>query len=320
VDRVIYFFAVLIVFVSLLLTSTNLLALEKVRLGSAIKVAPAYYLPIIAGEEKGFWKQNKLEVTWIPFKSSTNMNRGLTSKQMDVGFSMVPPTFLGIAGGMPAVVIAELTPVEEFNIWVRSDSPIRTPQNLAGAKISVGRLGDTSHAYGLLAARALGLSDKVRFVGSGGIAESIGSLQAKAVDASVIAFLIMARLKAKGAVRDIARIQDYVPKDWSENIVIGHRQYIQDRPKTVAALLKAISQAIGFVMSNRDWSLKKMKTLSGFPPEVAKMVYQRLKFTPGGKINEKGLENVLNFMVEFGVLDKERKPPLEKLYTKQFTG
>ena len=93
------------------------------------------------------------------------MNRGLVSKAIDAGFTMVAPTLLGIAAGVPAVIIAELTPVEEFNIWVRPDSRIRAPRDLAGAKIGVSRMGGVSHAYGMMVVRSLGLKGKVRFIG-----------------------------------------------------------------------------------------------------------------------------------------------------------
>ena len=317
--RILFLCSVLVMFISVQLFSSNVLGLEKVNFGTGIKIAPAYYLPMMAGEEKGFWKQNNLNVNWIPFRGGVNMNRGLVSKAIDAGFTMVAPTLLGIAAGVPAVIIAELTPVEEFNIWVRPDSRIRAPRDLAGAKIGVSRMGGVSHAYGMMVVRSLGLKGKVRFIGVGRSTASFGSLKAGVVNAIVSAFLVRAELKNKGELRDILKVQDYVPKPWSENIVIAHSQVIRDRRATVARLIKAINQATVFVTNNRAWAEQKLKSFSGYSQATAKMVFQRMKFTPGGKVNEKGLENVLNFMVEFGVLAKDRKPQLQKVYTEEFT-
>lgn len=45
-------------------------AVEKLDLGTSIKFTPAYYLPILAAEDKGFFKEQGLEVEWVPFQKS----------------------------------------------------------------------------------------------------------------------------------------------------------------------------------------------------------------------------------------------------------
>lgn len=49
------------------------------------------------------------------------------------------------------------------------------------------------------------------------------------------------------------------------------------------------------------------------------MVYDSYQFTRDGRISKKALENVWNFLVEYGVVKKERAPALEELHTSQFT-
>ena len=62
-----------------------------------------------------------------------------------------------ISRGVPAVITANLQQRDGFAFWVLTNSRIKTPQDLKGAKIGVSRLSGVEHAYGLLAVKHLGL-------------------------------------------------------------------------------------------------------------------------------------------------------------------
>ena len=69
-------FLSLILVVPLLLSiNSRGMAAYKLRLGTALKVGVYYNLVVMAGEEKGFWKQNGLEVEWIPFRHGCGPGR-----------------------------------------------------------------------------------------------------------------------------------------------------------------------------------------------------------------------------------------------------
>jgi len=56
-------------------------AVEKLNFGTATKTSPHYALPMVAAEEKGFWKEQGLEVEGIPFSSAGAMFRAIAARR-----------------------------------------------------------------------------------------------------------------------------------------------------------------------------------------------------------------------------------------------
>ena len=52
---------------------------------------------------------------------------------------------------------------------------------------------------------------------------------------------------------------------------------------------------------------------------VAKLAFQGLGFTKDGKISKKGLENVRRVLIDYGMIKKGKAPPVDKMYTAEFT-
>lgn len=78
--------------------------------------------------------------------------------------------------------------------------------------------------------------------------------------------------------------------------------------------------ASNFLRNNPRWAIEKMRAQSGFSESAAKMMYDAFAFTSDGKISRKGVENLFSFLVDYGILRKERTPALEEFYTTRFTG
>src|SRR3990172_11958375 len=81
--------------------SPHSLAIEKIQLGSAIKLTPAYYLPVVTGQEKGFFKENGLEVEWVPFQSAPDMHRALAGAAMNMGLDTGTGKIQAASRGIP---------------------------------------------------------------------------------------------------------------------------------------------------------------------------------------------------------------------------
>lgn len=52
---------------------------------------------------------------------------------------------------------------------------------------------------------------------------------------------------------------------------------------------------------------------------VAKLAFQGLGFTKDGKISKNGLENVRRVLIDYGMIKKGKAPPVDKMYTAEFT-
>ena len=296
------------------------LAVEKIRYGTAIKQAPAYYLPILAAEEKGFWKEQWLAVEWLPVGTTKAMHAAIAAGSLNLGLDTAVSMIHVIGRGVPATIVADHQFVVVTGLWVRADSPAKQPKDLEkGAKIGVMSLGGTDHAYGRMLLSALGMEQNVRFVATGGVRQGMAAVKTGAVDAVTMTRNLMIPLLAKGEVRLLAKQEDYVKASIMGNIQWARSSFLNENPGIIAKGVKAILRANAFVTNNRDWSLEKMKENQGISGTAGELLYEYHRFSTDGKISRQAIENTINFVVEYGLLPKDKAPQPEKVYTTQFT-
>ncbi|MEE8204851.1 MAG: hypothetical protein V3T68_02240, partial [Dehalococcoidales bacterium] len=75
-----------------------------------------------------------------------------------------------------------------------------------------------------------------------------------------------------------------------------------------------------FVMNYKKWAIEKMKQglLSNYNDEAARTAYPWLRYEDRGKVNIVKIKNVRKFLVDFGLLAKEKVAPLEAYYAKGY--
>lgn len=295
------------------------LAAEKLRFATALKRSPLYILPALAAEEKGFWKEQGLETTWVAFDAGAAMHRAVAAEHIDIGLSATLSVIQAVERGIPEIIVADMQALEDFLVWVRTDSPIKAPKDLKGARMAVSRLGGASHAYARFVVKALGMEKDIKIVAAGGVAENLASLRAGAVDASMNSPFEFLGLKLRGVVRDLLAVRGYLPKEWIDVVLFSRKEVAEKRPELVKRGVKAVLQSGDFVMRNRPWAIEKMVAHSGYSEDVARLTYdEALRYGADGKIDKKGMENVVNFLIEYGIIARDKTPPMEQLYTQKF--
>jgi len=83
----------------------------------------------------------------------------------------------------------------------------------------------------------------------------------------------------------------------------------------VAALL----DIAGYIGKNPDWAVAKMEKELGYPKAAAKLIYDEYRLSNDGKINPQSLKNVIDFLVEYSIIPKNKAPEVDKIYTNKFT-
>lgn len=301
------------------LTSVKAWALDKLNFGTPIKASALYDLPSIAAEEKGFWKQNGLETQWFSFEGGPALHKAVAAGSIDMGIASALSPLQAIVGGVPEIFVGDMQAREDFYIFVRADSRLKDARDLKGAKIGITRLGGAAHAYGRMLAKTLGFEKELKFVAVGGIRQQIAGLTAGTEDGELLSLITFAPLVARGEVRILVAIRDYLPKEWADVMIFARKEVTEKSPDVVKRAVKAIVQAGDYVAKNPDWAMEKMKVSLGHAPEVAKLVYSELQYGKDGRISRAGLQNIVNFLIEYGIVPKEKMPSLDKLHTTAFT-
>lgn len=296
------------------------LALEKVEYGTAVRAQPIYFLPILAAEEKGFWRENGLQVTWVPFRNTASLYHSISGGHIVVGIDNAIPMIPAIARGVPGVFVSNWQNGMPAVLWVLSKSPIKDAKELKGARVGVVSLGGTAWALAKLLVRSLDIERDVRFVAAGGLAENMAALKAGAITAASGLKFIWMPLLDKGEVRELANLDDYARGQWVAHVVFARKDFLKSNPEIIARVVKAGLQSLQFLVKDRRWAVDKLKKEQGLSEKGAQESYDSMKWMPDGKIDPGALETVRNFLIEFGLVPKDKAPRLEELYTKQFTG
>lgn len=294
-------------------------AAEKVKVATTVRDHPANVMPVLAALEQGFFKQNGLEAEWISFLGDAATMKALVARSVDAGLGGTPGVIISASRGVPVVIVADMQVKDYgFRIWVLTDSPIKSAADLKGKKIGTNMFGGISHSYGIVAMKAVGLERDTRFLALGGGPQTIAGLKAGAVDAIMGTIFKMANVKVKGEVREVLNPYDFFPAKWSEIVIFSRKDIAKERPDTVKRMVKATLAGASFTLTNRTWALEKLSSHFGFLGDVS-WLYQRTNFGKDGRIDREAIENVRNFLMEYGILPKERPVPLEGLYTLEFT-
>lgn len=295
------------------------LAAEKLKYAATVRTAPSYMVPLIAAEEKGFWKQQGVDVEVVGFRGGVEVGRAVAAKQVDVGTMETISAVLSAARGIPLILVGSFNEQSTFYIWVLPDSPLKNPKDLHGARVAVTSLHDLTGSYGQMLRKALGID--LKLVAAGGSVERLALLRARRVDANLAAPSGVAPLVVKGELRQILLIEDYTPKPWNEYHIFSRKDVAQNNPEAVKKVVRAILKAGDFIRENSRWAIEAMKTHFGYSEEAAKFVYD-ISFTEiggQGRIDPRGIDNVTNFLVEYGLVAKDKAPAVSDMYSSKFT-
>lgn len=293
-------------------------AAEKIQFATAVKVAPAYYLPMIAAEKNSLWSKNGLDAEWVPFRSNVMMHQAIASGAIKIGADHQAAFIRGVTTGLPSIAVAGIDQQDLMSLVVLSGSRIKHPQDLKGARVGVASIGGVAHAYGMVMTRILGVDKDVRFVGTGGIPETVAAVKAGAVDAASDLAIPYRDMIAKGEVRELARAWELLKGDRLAQLVFSRPDFARTNPDIVKRVVKAVVQSVDFIVNNRDWAVETMKSDLGYSPNTASWVVDNTKWLKGGKIPRPALENAIKFGVEGGLFPVAKSPKIEELYTPEF--
>lgn len=306
----------------LLAFASGVSALEKLKWGTPVKTAPQSYLPPLTAEERGFWKENGLEVEWVGFADASAMNQAIAARSLFIGFSATVPVLLAGAGGVPVIFVSDLYSPDDWRLWVRPDSRIREAKDLKGAKVGVHRLGSVTHGYALALVKHLGLEKDVKFIASGGIPETLAATKAGITDGQLSAINVMIKLKLAGEFREVLSLDDLniIPKEWLGFGIVAHHDFTRRSPEVVRKAIRAILSSLDFVRKNPGWTIEKLKVELGIPEEGGRILHRDFleRYSKNGRITKQAVENVRNFFIEYGVVPKDKTPLTEKLFTAEF--
>jgi NitT/TauT family transport system substrate-binding protein len=240
-------------------------AQDVIRIGVPTKT---YYPTIIAEtaiRQKLFEKEGiKVELT--VYRSGAETFEAMAAGAADIIMNSSSLVAAGLKKGVHSKVIANTSlGYYGWYLVVLTDSPIKSPADLAGKKVGMTAAGSGSD----LLARWTQQDRKVEFtrvpLGGGGL---VPNLLTKNVDATVLYSPLTYKVFQAKQARSLIDFGQAIPEH-STGAWIATDKIIKEKPQLVQKTLNAIYGGLAYLQNNHTEAVKLIATINEIPPEVA---------------------------------------------------
>jgi NitT/TauT family transport system substrate-binding protein len=269
-------------------------------------------LAIWLAKETGIFKKNGLDVQLISFTGGPTAIAALVSGDVPITQVSAPGVIRSTLSGADVILIAGVTPTLDF--WLISRPDIKTPEQLKGGTIGIGRFGGVNDFTLDFLLPKLGLTVgkdvTIRQVGS--VPVRLAALEAGQIHATLLSppSSLMAQKKGLKVLADVAALGMV----FQHSSVVTTRRFIKEQPDIARRYIKSHVQAIHALKTDRTTGLKVLeKYLGGIKDrDVLERSYDRSvtddKLPPKPYPSLEGIKTILDGMAKTDPRAKSAKP------------
>lgn len=307
-------------------------ALEKKKVTIAVGGKNLlYYLPLTVAEQKGFFKDEGLDVEIVDFAGGAKALQAVVGGSADVVSGAFEHNINMQAKGQPmrAFVLQGRAPQIVLAVNTKTVPNFKSVADLKGKKIGVSAPGSSTNimANFVLAKAGLKPSD-VSFVGVGASQGAVAAMRAGQIDAlsnldPVITILARSNdIKIISDTRDVAEADKVFGGPMPAATLYSPVSFIEKNPNTVQALTNAIVRANKWIQQAGPSEIVKTVPESYLLGDRAVYIDAFLKakpaLSPDGMIPEQGPATALRALQSVDDKMKNAKIDLKSVYTNEF--
>jgi sulfonate transport system substrate-binding protein len=214
-------------------------------------------------------------VKWFEFPAGPQLLEALNANSVDFGYTGAPPPVFAQAAGVRFVYVgAEPGALHAEAVFVKADSPLRTPVDLKGKRVALQK-GSSSNYLLLEVLKQAGLRyDDVHPVYLAP-ADARAAFENGDVDAWVVWDPYYASAQATLKVRTLA---DYTGLPSPNNFYEATREFAQQHPDIVAAVLGQLRSTGQWVDAHPNETVALIAPQVGLDPAIVKTWVQRVPY------------------------------------------
>ncbi|HQY28004.1 MAG TPA: ABC transporter substrate-binding protein [Burkholderiaceae bacterium] len=304
---------------------------EKQKLTIAVGGKAAfYYLPLTIAEQRGYFKEEGLNVEIVDFAGGSAALRAVVGGSADVVSGAYEHTINLQANRQffTAFVLQGRAPA--ISLGVSSKAKYQSPADLKGMKIGVSAPGSSTNmmvTY-FLTKNGMKASD-VSFIGVGTGNAALAAIRSGQIDALSNVDPVMTMLEQKGDVKIIAdtRTLEGTNKVFGGPMPAGclyaPEDFVKKNPNTVQALTNAMVKALRWLQqagpSDIIRTVPEAYLLGDRGLYLASYNNVKDAVSPDGLIPEVGAKTTLKAMASFNPKVKAGEIDLSRTYTNEFT-
>lgn len=282
----------------LVTTAAAAVALPWVRRARAAdKIRMACWSPRLAeqaniyvSEAKGFFKDEGIDMEFLPGQGSGDALRNVIAGNADIGFCGPEAIYLAADKGSELKAIYDIYPVNVFNVFALKSKQILTPRDLKGKKVGVISMASGTR-YNLATILALnGMSERdVELVGLG-INAAPAIIEGK-VDAMASTDSILYGMQAAGlGAVDVIWARDYL--NTSTDLFALEAKQLEPKKDLVTRFLRGYKKGLEYTIQNPDEAIaitSKVAVDGKDPARVAASMKLRLLCSQNANTRKNGL-------------------------------
>lgn len=264
-------------------------AAEKIRM-ACWSPRLAEQANIYVSEAKGFFKDEGVDMEFLPGQGSGDALRNVLAGNADIAFCGPEAIYLAADKGSELKAVYDIYPVNVFNVFALKNKQIITPQDLKGKKIGVISMASGTR-YNLATILALnGMSERDVELVALGLNAAPAIIEGK-VDAMASTDSILYGMQAAGlGAVDVIWARDYL--NTSTDLFTVETKYFEPKKGLLTRFLRAYKKGLEYTLKNQDEAVaitSKVAVDGKDPARVAASMKLRLLCSQNANTRKHGL-------------------------------
>lgn len=289
------------------------IARGKIIVGlSSVNVA---FLPVYVTQEKGFFKDEGLEVLFVMFNAGSTNLAALAGGDIQIMGSAFVETIGGRAAGLDIKNFWGICNLMPFELY--SQANFRSMKEARGKRFAISRFGSLTDFLTRATLQHFGIDPKeVTILQIGSTPARFAALSAGAVDASIVWFPVTEVAKAQG-FRKLFDLKEIFP-EWPYETFAAREGWLAREKEQVVRFLRAYQRGVRHTLENREDAIRALRKYVKMDPAYAPAGYDQYRnsFPVNGKIAEKPIPVVIEQEFENGRI--KRKIGLDEIIDRSF--
>jgi NitT/TauT family transport system substrate-binding protein len=279
---------------------------------SSVNVA---FLPVYVTQEKGFFKDEGLEVLLVLFNAGATNLQALVGGDIQIMGSAFVETIGGRGAGFDIKNFWGISNIMPFQLYSQPD--FKSMKQAKGKRFAISRFGSLTDFLTRATLRHFGVNPKeVTILQIGSTPARFAALTAKGVDASIVWFPVTEIAKAQG-YNKLLDLKEVFP-EWPYETFAAKESWLNKEKDQATKFLRAFQKGVRYTRENKDDAVRILRKYVKMDPAYAPAGYDeyRESFPVDGQIAEKVIPVVIEQELEAGRIKK--KLTLEDLLDRSF--
>jgi NitT/TauT family transport system substrate-binding protein len=291
-------------------------AQRGVKIGTAVLGDYSMAGPVIVALEKGFFRQDGLNVEFVPFRGGPDLLKAVLAGDILIAVSGSTDILVFREAGSPIKMIATHTEGNHFTLNVAPE--VSALDQLKGKAIGITRAGSTTWIFARMLAKQQGWDPDrdLKIVALGALDAQVAALARKEISAFVWGDG-GAVTELQGKSKILMRLDRFTPQ-WISQIDYASEDAIRKDAETIKKGLRGIFRALRFMKEHPEEAAPMAAKRLGWTPDAVLRAHKISSplFPFDGSISVQALGSMQDVLLEYGVIKK--RLPLEQHFTKDF--